>query len=172
MIERIAWFEDANLLSAALDGAGAFLVVNDEAGRANPMTIGWAQVGICWSRPVITVLVRKSRYTFGCIRSAASFVVSVPRVGDFTDALTLCGTKSGRDVDKVEAAGLDLRPGRTVATPAIAGCVLHYEARILSRTQQQRADFVSAEVLDQYYPDGDHHLAVFGEIVEAYKIGA
>jgi len=172
MEERIEWSERTDLLQQALTGGGVFLVANSSDGRANPMTIGWAQVGIVWSRPVLTVLVRKSRYTFACLRTSDTFTVSVPRAGEFKDELLFCGTKSGRDVDKVAASGLILSPGRVVDTPTIDGCVLYYEARILARTQQESTDFSARDVLDQHYTDGDHHLVVFGEIVAAYTKGS
>jgi len=164
----IEWCEETEQLQAALSRGGAFLIVNDVEGRANPMTIGWGQVGIVWSRPVFTALVRESRYTHKCIRGSETFTVSVPRAGEFKDELLLCGTKSGRDLDKVSEAGLSMLPGQEIETPIIEGCFLHYECRILARTQQTRPDFASDEVLKQFYPNGDHHLVVFGEIAAAY----
>jgi flavin reductase (DIM6/NTAB) family NADH-FMN oxidoreductase RutF len=59
-------------------------------------------------------------------------------------------------------------PGRAVEAPVIEECALHYECRISARTQQERAHFSAEDVLAQYYPNGDHHLIVFGEIVAAY----
>ena len=117
---------------------------------------------------MFTVLVRESRHTHECIRTSDTFTVSVPRAGEFKDELLVCGTKSGRDFDKAAEAGLTMVPGQEVETPVIEGCVLHYECRILARTQQTRPDFSSDDVLGQFYAKGDHHLAVFGEVVAAY----
>jgi len=168
MKKEIKWYEGIGPLQEALSANGAFLVTRDEAGRLNAMTIGWGQIGIVWSRPVFTVLVRKSRYTYACIRSADSFTVNVPAPGKLADELLLCGTKSGRDIDKFEACAFTPVPGRKVSTPIIEQCALHYECRILARTEQERADFAASAILERYYKDGDHHLIVFGEIVAAY----
>jgi len=168
MKTQMAWSERTDLLRDALSQGGAFLVANDAKGHPNPMTIGWGQVGIVWGHPVFTVFVRKSRYTFECIRSAETFTVNVPRSGELKDALILCGTQSGRDMDKVVEAGLTMIQGRSVDTPVIQECILNYECRILARTQQEREDFSSDDVLAQFYPTPDHHLVILGEIVDAY----
>ena len=171
MRRGIEWNERAQLLRDALSTGGAFLVSIDESGRPNPMTIGWAQVGIVWSRPILTVYVRKSRHTHACIRSAKTFTVSVPRPGDLSAELALCGSKSGRDLDKMKAAGLVPVPGRAVETPVVRGCALYYECRTVARTQQELADFEPGDVVDRFYPKGDPHLAVWGEILSAYVVG-
>ena len=171
MHRPIEWYEETERLQAALARGGAFLTVNAPDGRANPMTIGWAQIGIVWSRPVLTVLVRKSRYTYDCIRGAGAFTVSVPCAGELSEELLLCGTKSGRDIDKVVEAGLSLTPGQKVDTPVIEGCFQHYECKILARSQQTRPDFCAEDVLTSFYPEGDHHVLVFGEIFAAYVAG-
>ena len=169
MKHDIEWDEGAKRLREALTHGGAFIVAVDAKGKANPMTIGWGQVGIVWSRPMFTALVRLSRYTYECLQSADSFTINVPRPGQLKDELLFCGTKSGRDLDKTAECGLTMISGKAVETPIIEQCALHYECRIVARTQQERTDFSSDEVLEQYYASGDHHLIVFGEIVAAYR---
>jgi flavin reductase (DIM6/NTAB) family NADH-FMN oxidoreductase RutF len=169
-VKTIEWSEGVQRLKDALSTGGAFLVAKDAAGKPNPMTIGWAQIGIVWSMPVMTVFVRKSRYTHACISRSETFSVCGPRSGELGDALAFCGTTSGRDVDKAVKAGLTLVPGRSIDTPIVAECGLHYESRIVARTQQVRDDFAAAAdgILSKYYLKGDHHLAVLGRIVDAY----
>ena len=50
---------------------GAFLTAGGTVW--NPMTIGWAQFGVVWGRPVVTVMVRKSRYTHSLMEQAQVF---------------------------------------------------------------------------------------------------
>lgn len=78
---------------------GAFLMVD-----GNPMTIGWAQFGVIWGRPVCTVFVRHSRHTHALLEKSNVFTVSVPAAGTMREALAYCGSHSGRDGDKL--AGL------------------------------------------------------------------
>ena len=162
------WDEHIDRLKDALSGDGVFLVSVDRNGKANPMTIGWGQVGIVWRRAVFTVLVRRSRYTHGCLLHSEEFTVNVPPLGQLKEELLFCGTKSGRDVDKSAELNLSPVPGRAVSTPIIDACSLHYECRILARKQLEKSDLVSSDVLSTYYGSDDHHMIVIGEIVAAY----
>ena len=94
--------------------------------------------------------------------------MNVPRLGELKDELLLCGTKSGRNLDKVVECGLSLVPGKVVDTPIIEQCALHYECRVVVRKQLQAGDFFAPDVLEEHYPSDDHHLVVMGEIVAAY----
>ncbi len=133
------------------------------------MTIGWGQLGIVWSRPVFSILVRQSRFTHECLKTASSFAVSVPAPGTLKQELALCGTKSGRSLDKFHAAGLTATPSRCIETPIVGECLAHYECRILARTQQAVAHFAGDEIIDRFsYKDGDTHGVFFGEILTSY----
>jgi len=48
------------------------LVSQAKQGSPNAMAIGWGQVGIIWRKPIFTVLVRPSRYTYELIEEAGS----------------------------------------------------------------------------------------------------
>ena len=71
----------------------------------NTMTISWGGLGTLWERPVATVYVKKNRYTFAFMEESDYFTVSFyPE--EQRRALSLLGSTSGRDGDKVAAAGL------------------------------------------------------------------
>lgn len=87
------------------------MAMKDERGggeqndKPNAMTIGWATLGIVWGKPILTVYVRPSRYTFGLIEKTGDFTVNVlPR--ELEEIASFCGNISGRDCDKFEAKGL------------------------------------------------------------------
>lgn len=144
---------------------GAFLTTN-YGDKTNTMTIGWGNIGVTWSKPTFTVLVRHSRYTYELIEKSGEFTVSVP-TKDFTAALALCGTKSGRDMDKITAAGLKLAPGQKTGTPVIADCGIQYECKIVYKQKMDPA-MLDASYQQRCYPNGDYHTLYFGEIVAAY----
>lgn len=152
-------------LCAALEGAGAFLVV-EAKGRVNPMTIGWAQAGFVWGLPVMTVLVRASRYTHSLMGAAARFSVCVPAPGEMRKELAYCGSKSGRDYDKVRACGLELRDGSAPGVKLIGGCALAYECE-KTGSAELRAEDLPGAVRARYYPEGDLHTLFFGRIIKA-----
>jgi len=142
---------------------GAFLTVS-HGGRANTMTIGWGSLGVIWGKPIFSVLVRPSRFTFGLLEAGGEFTVSIP-LTDMSKALGICGNKSGRDLDKFAAAGLKKLPGIKLATPVIGGAGLHYECKVVCR-QPITASLLEPSLGSTCYPSGDHHTIYYG-LIEA-----
>ena len=134
----------------------------------NTMTIGWATIGIVWSRPIFMVAVRLSRHTFTLIEKADDFTVTIPSSG-MEDELTFCGTESGRDYDKFEELNLPVAPGQRVTTPIINVPGLHYEAKIIYKSAMVPA-YLDRELDADVYPARDYHTHYFGEIVDCYRI--
>lgn len=70
----------------------------------NTMTVSWGALGELWHRPMITAYVRPVRHTFGYMEREDYFTLSF--FGElFRKALTFCGTKSGKYVDKDAECG-------------------------------------------------------------------
>ena len=145
---------------------GAFLTV--QAGnRRNVMTIGWAQFGWIWQKPIMMVAVRSSRHTFGIIEQAGDFTVTVPK-GGMAKEIALCGTKSGREMDKFQAAGLETGKTRKAASPIIKAPGYHFECRIVYKSAMNPA-FLDKGYDNALYPQKDYHTLYFGEIVACYQ---
>ena len=89
----------------SLGHEGALLTVGDET-KFNTMTIGWGALGFIWERNIVTVLVRPTRYTHEFIEKFGNFTVSFYR-SEHHKALSIMGSRSGRDTDKVALAGLN-----------------------------------------------------------------
>ena len=140
--------------------SGAFLMVS-----GNPMTIGWGQFGVLWGRDTFTVYVRESRYTHELLEKTNTFTVSVPKKGTLKPALALCGTKSGRDLNKMQALNAEYFKNRFGAQDGFAGCKYQIECRILLRTKLDEADIEDASLQTRYYPNGDSHTMYVGEIL-------
>ncbi|MBU2573495.1 MAG: flavin reductase [Elusimicrobia bacterium] len=155
-------------LIKALEGNGAFLVVTGGGGAANIMTIGWAQLGVVWGKPVMTVLVRPSRYTHGLLEKAGYFTVCVPPEGGMRGELAFCGSKSGRDCDKIRECGFTLAEGSRGGVKYIAGSELVYECGMLERTRVL-PETLAQSVKAKYYAAGNYHTSYFGEIISVHK---
>jgi flavin reductase (DIM6/NTAB) family NADH-FMN oxidoreductase RutF len=102
------------------------LVVQGKQGPPNAMAIGWGQAGIVWGRPIFTVLVRPSRYTYKLIEEAGDFTVNVIP-SELKEWIRYCGTVSGRDHDKFQEKGMTAVPSSKVKSPWIKESLLHYE---------------------------------------------
>ena len=73
----------------------------------NAMTVSWGGMGTLWNKPVVTVYVRPNRHTYGYIEDHAFFTLSF-YPASCRKALSVMGTKSGRDCDKDALAGLSV----------------------------------------------------------------
>jgi len=144
----------------------------------NGCTIGWGSLGNIWSRggsvsPIVTVYVYPSRYTCEYLKANDTFTVCFfPK--EYRKALGYMGSHSGRDGDKVKAAGL---------TPIAIGDSVAYEEASLTFLCKKlyQHEFVKedlAQEIHEYYkgspasfpPDanGDWqtHYMFVGEILE------
>jgi Conserved protein/domain typically associated with flavoprotein oxygenases, DIM6/NTAB family len=147
---------------------GAFLTVQ-QGEHVNTMTIGWGTVGYMWNRPVLMVPVRYSRYTHTLIENATSFTVSLPVTKDLKKELAFCGSKSGRDLDKIKECGLTLEASQSVgvASPIIGECELHIECKIVYK-QPMGSEHLSEQIVEAQYKNEDYHVQYYGEIMNAY----
>ncbi len=138
-------------------------------GKVNTMTIAWGNIGMIWGRPVFIAYVRQSRHTKAMLEANGEFTVNVP-VGEFDNKiLGFCGTKSGRDVDKIEAMGLHLEEPETISVPGIHELPLTLECKVIYKQDQVLSD-IPEDVIARYYPKPDHHTIYYGEILNAYLI--
>ncbi len=90
--------------------SGALSLSVGNKGKMNAMTIGWGGLGVLWGRdrPVITVYVRKDRFTHQFMEDNDYFVVeSFP--SDYDKALKYLGSASGSDEDKMKGSGLTVK---------------------------------------------------------------
>jgi len=149
----------------ALDEDWALLVAGVE--RPNPMTVSWGGFGTLWHRPVLTVYVRPTRHTWGLLNEHAEFTVNfLPPA--MRPALSLCGSKSGRDLDKWAAAKLEQEASETVRVPRVAGARLAFECRTLASFDFDPARFLDGSISGEY-PARDFHRAYVGEVLAAFE---
>ena len=176
MKRKVNYTEYAQLIAEALP-RGILLCTNGE--KFNAMTIAWGALGTCWAAPIFTVYVRHSRYTKAQLDATGEFAISVPLNGLDPKINRVCGSMSGRDVDKVKEAGLTLVEPELIGVPGIKECPLTLECKVLY-SQPQELDRIPKEIVDRFYPQDvpgtfpmanrDAHVAYMGEIVNAYII--
>ena len=139
-------------------------------GRFNTMTVSWGSLGTMWHKPFAQVVVRPTRHTFGFIDGGDTFTLCA--FGEaHRPALKLCGTRSGRDMDKVAAAGLTPIASSAVAAPSFDEAELIIECRKMYWQDLDPTNFL-AEGIDKLYADKDYHRAVFGEVLAVHGTAA
>ena len=75
------------------------LLTTKRGEEVNSMTIGWGTMGVDWSLPMFIVYVRESRYTKQLLEENGEFTINVPMGDVDKNILSVCGTKSGRDMN-------------------------------------------------------------------------
>ena len=151
------------------------LLTSEAEDCVNAMTIGWGTIGIEWGVPIFTAYVRTSRFTYELIERTGEFTIcapygELPKAG--LKAIGLCGSKSGRDLDKLAQAGVHLVEADIVRPPAIKELPLTFECRVVF-SQLQPIKEISPRFGKFYVPNTAHsepHVAYYGEILKAYII--
>lgn len=148
-----------------LEGDGILLVAGDPP---NPMTIGWGTVGIIWHKQILTVYVRPTRYTFHLMENSKDFTVNILS-DEYKKQLAFCGTKSGRDFNKIEKCGFTLEKSSKISTPYLRESYIHFECRIVHR---HRLDPGALDqwIIKRYYPLKDFHMVYYGEIMGVFRL--
>lgn len=139
---------------------------NEQRGY-NTMTASWGHLGSIWGHggglPTAVVYLRPQRYTKEFVDREELFTITVfPE--ECRKALGYLGSHSGRDGDKVAAAGL---------TPVFEGDYTYFaEAKLtlvcrkLYRAPIVPEGFLDKGIIDEYYPQRDFHDMYIGEIIK------
>ena len=152
------------------------LLTSEAEDCVNAMTIGWGTLGIEWGVPIFTAYVRTNRFTHELIERTGEFTICAPCGEKFSKEVTktvgICGTKSGRDVDKLAKAGVHLVEAEIVRPPAIKEFPLTLECRVVF-SQLQPIKEINGKFKKFYVENTAHsepHVAYYGEILKAYII--
>ncbi len=124
----------------------------------NMMTASWGFMGEMWGNDTAVAMIRPQRYTMEFVEKSDYFSLSF--YGDRKDIHKVCGSLSGRDVNKTEMTGL---------TPVFENNTVYFEeARLViicKKQYMQAMDskcFIDKEPLKWY--DNDFHNMIFGKI--------
>ena len=170
MKENVDVWEYAPQILKALNSG--VLLTTQAGGEVDTMTIGWGTLGVEWKKPVFIAFVRQSRHTKTLLDKNPEFTVNIPLEPCDKNIISVCGTQSGRDVDKIKKLGLTTVPGETVSVPAIAQLPLTLECKVLYQQDQDLSALCEESRNLCYKPgtpnDGDFHTAYYGEITAAY----
>ena len=130
----------------------------------NALTVSWGGMGVMWNKNVFWCFIRPQRYTKKFID--ASDVITLSFFDEkYRDALRLCGTKSGRDCDKLALAGLD-------AQVCDDGSVTFRQARLTVKGRKlysapiKPEGFTDGKIVSTCYPGGDFHTEYVYEITD------
>ncbi len=149
-----------------LIGDDWFLFTAGRKENFNTMTASWGSMGTFWNKPFVTCFIRPTRHTFSFIEESDVFTLSFFNESH-RSVLTHCGSKSGRDTDKIADTGI---------TPVLLkeGGISFEEARLVLECKKIYFDDLKPVFMlpdgieEKIYPNKDYHRMYFGEIIGVY----
>jgi len=167
-MEQIDYTKLSEEAMKQLSKHGAFLNTRYNQ-QDNCMTISWASIGTIWGKPVMIIAVRYSRYTYKLIDKSEVFTINIPKLGEFKEQLSFCGSKSGRDYNKFKECNFKIKQGTSVNVPIIKGCNIYFECKVIYK-QAMEPGLIDNSIKDVYYNgNDDYHVLYYGEILACYK---
>lgn len=127
----------------------------------NTMTVSWGGLGTLWGKSVATVYVRPNRHTYGYMEKSGLFTVSF-YPAEYKKDLSILGTLSGRDGDKV---------AKTALTPVEAGGSVTFaqasRTLVCRKLYAQDMDLSAApqDVRERFYESEPMHRMYIGEVI-------
>ncbi len=127
----------------------------------NTMTASWGSIGELWFKPVCSCYIRPHRYTYEFMEKSDAFTLSFFD-DKYKSQLNFCGSRSGRETDKVQECGFTPREAQN-------GSVFFDEARLVIECRKlyfqdmDPANFLDPDIM-KHYPEADFHRMYVGEI--------
>ncbi len=143
-----------------LIGKNWMLITAGTADKFNTMTASWGGLGVLWERKVAFCFIRPTRYTFEFMQASPLFTLSFFEE-KYRKALTFCGSRSGRDRDKVKESGL---------SPVHENGFIYFsQARLVLACRKLYFQDITPEhfldnTINEMYPLKDYHRMFVGEI--------
>lgn len=133
--------------------------------KFNTMTISWGGLGTIWNKPVATVYVRTSRYTYEFMEENEYFTISFyPE--EYKKTLGVLGAKSGRDMDKMNDSGLTAKEIDNSMTFDEAEVTL-----VCKKLFKQELDTANMpeKIAGTLYGNDAPHVMFIGEVVDIIR---
>lgn len=146
----------------------------DGNGHDNVFTVAWAGT-ICSDPAMVSISVRKSRYSHELISETKEFVINLT-TRELVQATDYCGVKSGRDTDKWQDCGIHKLTSTVVKAPSVLESPVSIECKVENVLELGSHDMFIAKVVavtvdDKYinengtfvFPDADPICYSHGE---------
>lgn len=129
--------------------------------KCNTMTASWGALGELWGSYVSMIFLRPNRYTLEFVEKEDRYSLCVFDEA-YRKALNYCGSRSGRDGDKIAAAGLT--PLFDEAAPYFGEAKLVLICRKLYGQKLDPACFIDKAADARCYPEKDYHKMFVGAV--------
>lgn len=160
MYKEIKFSEIKENVVDLLNGQWGLVTAGDKD-DFNTMTVSWGAVGELWAMDMATIYIRPQRHTVKYLEEQEYFTLTFyPQ--EYKKALAFCGANSGRDVDKVEATGLN--PVFDEAAPYFDEAKIVLICRKVAKGSFDPQQMIDKSIIDTQYPQNDYHYIYYGAI--------
>ena len=139
------------------------LVTAGDSEKYNMMTVSWGAMGELWGKDSVTVYIRPQRYTEEFMNAFDHFTLSFFSLDKKQAVHGICGSKSGRDINKTDACGLT--PNFDEAAPYFEEAKLVLECKKMYAQSLNAESITDRESVDKWY-DNDFHKMYISEITK------
>ena len=126
------------------------------------MTVSWGGIGELWNKDVCFVFVRPQRYTYEFMEKNDYFSLSFFG-GEYKKELGVCGSKSGRDIDKIAEIGFT--PVDMENAVGFEQAEVNVVLKKLAYQDMKPDGFIDESIMNNY-ANNDFHRVYVGEIVK------
>jgi flavin reductase (DIM6/NTAB) family NADH-FMN oxidoreductase RutF len=137
----------------------------------NTLTASWGALGVLWHMDVAIVFIRPSRQTFQFANSSDLFTMSFFDK-KYQKVLDLCGSKSGRDIDKASEAGITPVVFNTGFVSGAVGFEEASEVIVCQKLYFQDLDpakISGTPEMERNYNGKDYHRMFIGKVLGLMK---
>lgn len=161
-------FKFSHKINDAIHNGKALLGSMNDKGEPNFMTIGWGMVGTLWNKPVISVFVRPTRYTFKNLEKNSNFVINILLSPQYQELLDYLGNISFYQENKIKEKNIPTSFTKN-NLPYIKNADFVIEAKIIYKNRMEKSS-IPNEILEKFYPDENNiHTLYIGEIKEIFQ---
>lgn len=118
----------------------------------NIITVAWAGT-ICSSPAMLSISVRKERYSYAILKETGEFVVNLTSK-KLARAADWCGVRSGKDYDKFKEMKLTPLNSQKISAPGIEESPVNIECKVKQVIDLGSHDMFIAEVVSVSVDDG------------------
>lgn len=163
-ISELNNFNNKNIFE--MIGKDWMLITAGDEQKFNTMTASWGGLGVLWNKNVSFCFVRPQRYTFEFLEQNSYYNLSFYN-NNYKNSLKICGTKSGKNCDKIKESGLNIfyYNYNNIKIPCFK------EAKLTLICEKIYSQFINPEyipenILKNNYQNHDYHKMYIGEIKE------
>jgi len=109
----------------------ALAIVKVDDNKFNLITIEWF-MRTSLKPPMFAISIGHSRFSYECLQKYRFFNLCFPSK-ELAKETLLCGTKSGRDIDKLKVTGLKWLKGKLAQLPILKDAVANFECEITTQ---------------------------------------